>query len=667
MNKRLVVITSCMLLSIFIVGKKWVHAQEEGGPKKGKKSLLKPTGKPVKKAAEESEETEVAEEGGETKETSATSKTKTQAAKEKAIEVASKIVNADARAKILDGLQGFGVGLLQGMANDELRNSHKTQAGTVRNWEKPSYLEQEFLRSRLRNVAKGQKQFLNLEKELSSDEVLKTGVVFSGGGYRAMILTTGYMQAFQDIGLLDSTLYISTLSGSTWFLAPWVLSDNTPTPAQFKQSLIDKVNAKRFDLAALQNLFKVDFSLLVNDVLWPKFIFDQTLGSIELFGGLLAYALLYDYGNARQRQHLSDLWSKVRNGTKPFPIFTSVSMHKEEQDYIYNWYEFNPLEVRNVEHGISIETWAFGRKCDAGKTVDFAPEQSLGTLMGIFGSAYTVNLKDLTKMSQDAAKTLEQQAVSQLEQFKSMVMQTVLATLAEEQTIGKFRLWPGRMNNPWLNAPGSLGTDMTEWLTTRTELTLVDGGISFNLPLPPLLDRNLDVIIMADSSGGLQEGEVPQGELIKALEYAKRTKGYNYTLWEDLRILFNSTLSVYKDYDNPQAPVIIYLNYQKDISLFEKMQGLRTNELANTYKLKDFDPLECAKKSFCGTFNFNYTPDQLSQLAAIGEFNVRVNESQLQAIFKKIYDSKGITLPLKGRPSSTSKKPQEPQHDTGGF
>ena len=207
MKKRLIILISCMVLAVFFTGKKWIQAQEVGA---NKKSLLKP----------KADATDVAEEA--TKETEATTdKTRGQKVKDKASEVASKIVDQQARTKILDGIKGFGLSLLQDDANKY--NTHKTQAGTVRNWEKPSYAEQEFIRNRLAIAGKGQAKFLNLERDLNSSEALKIGAVFSGGGYRSMILTTGYMQALSDTGLLDSTMYISSLSGSTWFLAPWIL------------------------------------------------------------------------------------------------------------------------------------------------------------------------------------------------------------------------------------------------------------------------------------------------------------------------------------------------------------------------------------------------------------------------------------------------------------
>ena len=43
----------------------------------------------------------------------------------------------------------------------------------------------------------------------------------SGGGYRAMLSTLGFLIGAQKIGLLDSALYTSALSGSTWIAGPW--------------------------------------------------------------------------------------------------------------------------------------------------------------------------------------------------------------------------------------------------------------------------------------------------------------------------------------------------------------------------------------------------------------------------------------------------------------
>jgi hypothetical protein len=39
---------------------------------------------------------------------------------------------------------------------------------------------------------------------------------FSGGGYGAMVGCSGYLQGFQETGILDCVMYMAGVSGSTW-------------------------------------------------------------------------------------------------------------------------------------------------------------------------------------------------------------------------------------------------------------------------------------------------------------------------------------------------------------------------------------------------------------------------------------------------------------------
>ncbi|MBY0110379.1 MAG: hypothetical protein K2X90_04685 [Candidatus Babeliaceae bacterium] len=52
----------------------------------------------------------------------------------------------------------------------------------------------------------------------------RIAVCFSGGGYRAMISTAGFIAGAEKIGLLDAISYQAGLSGSTWAIAAWLQS-----------------------------------------------------------------------------------------------------------------------------------------------------------------------------------------------------------------------------------------------------------------------------------------------------------------------------------------------------------------------------------------------------------------------------------------------------------
>ncbi|KAL3229619.1 putative meiotic phospholipase SPO1 [Nakaseomyces bracarensis] len=58
--------------------------------------------------------------------------------------------------------------------------------------------------------------------------VPRIGVALSGGGYRSMLTSTGFMTGMHDIGLMQCTDYISGVSGGSWAIMDLVLSGFDP-------------------------------------------------------------------------------------------------------------------------------------------------------------------------------------------------------------------------------------------------------------------------------------------------------------------------------------------------------------------------------------------------------------------------------------------------------
>jgi Lysophospholipase catalytic domain len=78
----------------------------------------------------------------------------------------------------------------------------------------------------------------------------RIGLGFSGGGYRAMLGDAGALQAFDSTadggvagtaGLLDSSLYVSSLSGGAWAVGSWALNDYPPMPTLVSISTIGPI------------------------------------------------------------------------------------------------------------------------------------------------------------------------------------------------------------------------------------------------------------------------------------------------------------------------------------------------------------------------------------------------------------------------------------------
>ena len=286
-------------------------------------------------------------------------------------------------------------------------------ATVVQNDQLPPDEKNIFLKNRQATLQKGTATFFNNAKK-----PLRIGYVAPGGGYRAMILTTGYLAAFEDLGLLDATSYVSALSGSTWSLIPWLFANSSVRA--FWQALGTKVKNKKFNVGTIafdaSGYLASDYlSALVAD-LWPKFLFDQAISSVDIYGSLLSRTLLNDMA---KKSHLTDVWNQVKDGKKPFPLFTAVSVYTDDAGkQAYSWNEFTPLEIRNIEFKLAMPTYAFGSAFDAGKSKEIAPQQALGYLMGMFGSAYLLNLIDIktiaTALKDQAAQKMSSDATQYL-------------------------------------------------------------------------------------------------------------------------------------------------------------------------------------------------------------------------------------------------------------
>ncbi len=433
-----------------------------------------------------------------------------------------------------------------------------------------------------------------LGTEVPIDRVPTIAFCCSGGGYRAMIATLGFLQGAEKIGLLDATTYMSALSGSTWLLAPWLyrnvsLDNYSQILAPRLTTALPKVPFKKADFASTLN---------------KKIAYGQPISSVDVWGALIINALAGDLGFSGQGLKLSSLANRVGTGSHLFPIFTSAMVCEKGKPY--QWMEFTPYEIGSSYLGAYVPTWSFGRKFFAGRSIDFAPEQDLGYGLGIFGSAYTAS------------------AAEARVEIKSIIGADVVGIAqgilpkAARDWIGKYdiseqRISPARAYNFTYKCGAMRKAD-------EPLLTCIDAAMAFNLPFPPLLrpERHVDIIVVCDASGGVKNSPALRG----AEDYAKR-KGLKFPLINyegiDQRIV-----SVFKDITDVTVPVVIY---------FPRIPNPDYNA--------NFDP---GKAKFCGTTNFMYKPDEfellrgLMEAAVISSKNIIVDEikNRIEACQKTI-------------------------------
>lgn len=472
-----------------------------------------------------------------------------------------------------------------------LENVYQTIQARVRIGNELAQEERSYLEKRLPKVQEALEKLLG--RQLNGAYIPKIALIGSGGGYRAMLCTTGSLVGADEIGLLDAVTYIAALSGSTWALGTWMASGLSS--AQFKEELIATINT------SISSVTSAEMSL-ISDALLAKAVLGQPLTLVDLFGALLANRLLRNFGNRRHLVSLSQQVEWIKHGDKPFPIYTAVD-GRSSVVKAPHWYEFTPYEIGSSWLGLYVPTWAFGRKFINGTSVDFSPEQDFGFLLGIFGSAFALSLSDVWK-------ELEHE-------IQNHIVKGIIEMLIEP--IHDKRASWGTVHN------FSAGMAVSKIKNDRN-IRLIDGGLAYNLPYAPVSgdrpERVADIMIFLDASQSITNGV----ELRNIEKYA-RQQGHKFPVI-DYAGIDKKVISVFKDEKDPSIPVVIYMPRINDTSLFGIYKHVPGFKIPMGYRA-NFDVNTCVQDEFCGTLNFVYSAVQAQQLTAVTEFNMYAAKQEI--------------------------------------
>lgn len=429
-----------------------------------------------------------------------------------------------------------------------------------------------------------------LHISLHDDEVPRIAFCHSGGGYRALIASLGALSAAdqealtrsaRDLwhtfnntmhaiayalhlipsppaidnatqaitsqkGLLDAVTYNASLSGSAWAVAGWV--DSGLPVHEYLAHITTRINR--------HILVEPDLTDLAA-ILLEKQYYKQSISLVDCFGALVAQKILVRSPNTTP---LMSRRASIDNGALPFPLYTAII--GDEGSHEHSWIEFTPYEIGSAELRSFIPTWAFGRTFNAGVSRDFATPQKLSYGIGIWGSAMSITV----------------------EEFFNNLLPT-----PRKRSLFDYRISPARVPNWTLNMKKMP-------LNTKKHLTLIDAGIDFNLPLPPLLrpERAVDIIIVYDASNS------PLGdELRKAEQWAYQ---HNYPFPPINEQDITAPCSIHRHTTGAKAPIIIYLPLVKNPAYHD-----------------GWDPFTA---HFAGTFDFEYTQEQVALLSGLMAFNL---------------------------------------------
>ncbi len=449
--------------------------------------------------------------------------------------------------------------------------------------------EKQYLIDRQTVVKNNLEQFLG--KKIPYDKVPTIAVVTSGGGYRALLASLGFLAGAEKMDFLDCITYISSLSGSAWAVSTW-MSSGKPVQ-EFRETLIPHLK-KGFALKKFRELW------LLKDAFWHhKKRYPTSL--VDVYGFVLGNALLRDYGRTRHTLVLSTQENQLVSGAKPFPIYSAVSAFDHHKD----WFAFTPFEFGSCVYGMHIPMWAFGRKFAYGVSINNAPEKNLSSCLGIWGSAFTATFDRMYEGAHDF--------------ITSKVVKKVIEKLLKK--IGHKRLAYARVPN-FARAMHNQNNPYKH----KKHIRLADAGVDFNLAYPPVSGvhegRKPDIIIFVDASRRLENAPHFQKVEQWAREHNQPFPKIDYA---DIN---KKAMSVFIDKDNKDAPVVVYMPWIKDEQLFESIQK---DPAFSTYipYLKDFDPYWALHHSFADTRNFKYNDQQARQVSYLMESNLLASKKTL--------------------------------------
>lgn len=484
-------------------------------------------------------------------------------------------------------------------------NPYKNTVAQVREGNELNIHEREYLAKRQPKVKKALEKML--DRSLDGKYVPNIAIVASGGGYRAMLGTIGSLSAAEQIGLWQSATYVTGLSGGTWALAALM---STGMSIQNFRKYIQKSVEKDI------HVFGAGQAKSIIDMLSVKLTFDEPITAVDMYGGLLANHLLNHYGTDAQRVYLSQQAERIKNADVPYPIYTAIDA-REAVSREPHWFEYTPHEVGSPYFGVYVPTWAYGRLFDNGRSVDFAPEQSLGFFMGTWGSAFGVHLGRVW------------------EEIVEKVPGTLIKAAIEKKLIDP--LTGKRIDASWAEIFNFMYGMPDQELTSRPTLKFVDAGIDFNLPYPPVSgerpERKSDILIFLDFSGDSQLYSMKKTE-----KYAQR-KGLKFPKI-DYTNLEKKAMSIFMDPTDASVPVVIYLPRISEIGLWDKY---KSNEAFSKYSsVEDFDFTQCTNefRGDCGTPRFQYSAKNSQKLMDQMEFNMMVHKDQILEAINWVIDQK---------------------------
>ncbi|KAI9136751.1 acyl transferase/acyl hydrolase/lysophospholipase [Paraphysoderma sedebokerense] len=390
-----------------------------------------------------------------------------------------------------------------------------------------------------------------------------------------------------------------------------------------------------------------------------KTFFGQPIALADFFGTVL-FSKFFRYDNTTEWSEmfkyymtLSDQQTVLSPSKFPFPLYTAV--HHDLPTDTYPWLTFTPSHIhishydQTDPHLISsLPVWGLGRDFESGNSVDSRPEVPLGILMGVFGSAFSASVNRIwDEVKEMFPKQLLDKVGDMIERDPKLaefhvippaVFPNPMYNLREQQTTTSDI---NSANNP-VKPASTDSKDATPEVFKLKDLTVMDAGIDFNFPLPPLThpQRESDIILLFDAS----EDIATNINTDRANEFMKRW-GIPFPTLQKSDVL-KSPVTVFPPPKGTDGPTVIYfplvnLKYgDETVDLVDlKRDKMRKEDISfvNEMLVERFNPVT---EDCCKTTNFVWTANQIMAMTELVRCNVLDSRDQIKNVIQAVYDSK---------------------------
>ena len=596
--------------------------------------------------------------------------------------------------------------------------------------------ETAFQTSRKQYTARALAKYLDIpEKDINASDVPTIAICGSGGGLRALVAGAGSYLSAQEAGLFDCVTYTAGVSGSCWLQILY----NSSLGGQRYERIIEHLKRRigihiAFPPTALGLLTTAPTNKFLLSGFLEKLKGDPTaeFGLVDVYGLLLAARLLvprFDLGVFDRDLKLSNQRSYIDNGAHPLPIYTAVrheipldeqkskqekiesiaseeSKEKAKQEAWFQWFEFTPYEFWCEELEAGIPTWSMGRQFQDGH--DLCRKNGLGVLelkipilLGIWGSAFCATLSHYYKEIRPLVKGLS--GFGDIDE---------LIEGRNEDLIKVHPIGAASLPNYALGLGSQLPATCPQSISTASHLSLMDSGMSNNLPIYPLLrpGRDVDILIAFDASAdiktenwlsvadgyakqrgikgwpigtGWPNADVTKDQARQELEAAQaataqEAAGKIAEAREQQREQKNSTKAIVaegKHTDKSQAD----LGYCT-VWIGKTQQRTSSNEPPQSKRVDpdtDWEPLEPDAgiaviyfpflpnpkvegvdpntSEFMSTWNFVYTPEEIDKVVALAKANFEEGKDQTRRCVRAVYERKKKARLLREEQASISR------------